>query len=108
MGEGSNCGLCWLQEMDLLLGANVPHATLRRSTHSGLPVAREEPQQLLLADFPEEDFWPASIGCREHAACDLTRTGPSSMDYLRLGRFNDSYLATLMTTTLKCSSSSGS
>lgn len=42
MGEGSNCGLCWLQEMDLLLGANAPHATLRRSTHSGLTVAREK------------------------------------------------------------------
>jgi len=44
MGEGSNCGLCWLQEMDLLLGADAPHATLRRSTHSGLTVAREKSQ----------------------------------------------------------------
>jgi len=25
MGEGSNYGLCWLQEMDLPLSANAPH-----------------------------------------------------------------------------------
>jgi len=44
MGEGSNYGLCWLQEMGPPLGANAPHATVRRSTHSGLTVARETSQ----------------------------------------------------------------
>ena len=44
MCERSNCGFCWLQGMDLLLGGNAPHATLRRSTHAGLAVARENSQ----------------------------------------------------------------
>ena len=38
MCERSNYGLCWLQEMDLLWGTNAPHATRRRSIHSGLTV----------------------------------------------------------------------
>ena len=44
MCERSNDGLCWLQEMYPLLGTNAPHATRRRSTYSGLTVAREKSQ----------------------------------------------------------------
>ncbi len=44
MCERWNHDLCWLQEMDLLLGTNAPHATRRRSIHSGLTVAREKSQ----------------------------------------------------------------
>jgi hypothetical protein len=44
MCKPSNYGLWWLQEMDLLLGTNAPHATRRRSIHSGLTVAREKSQ----------------------------------------------------------------
>jgi len=44
MCERSNYGLCWLQEMDLLLSTNAPHATRRRTIHSRLTVAREKSQ----------------------------------------------------------------
>ena len=43
MCERFNHGFCRLQEMDLLLGTNAPHATRRRSIHSGLTVARMAP-----------------------------------------------------------------
>src|SRR5271167_1191402 len=37
------------------------------------------------SDFPEEDFWPASINCRQHANSRSDSKGPFSRNYLRHG-----------------------
>jgi hypothetical protein len=59
---------------------------MRRYTHltSGLPVTREEPPQLAVADFPEPDFWPPttnSLHLLQAAVNACKITGSVSVDY---------------------------